>query len=104
MRSDDLCSTFVGDEVVTRGVSAPSSLSDDQDVDDLEGRPLVEGNRIGRFVVLRDLEGRSIAVAAGAVSAITATDDGALLMLPAGRMIHVSQTMETVLAWLDGPR
>ena len=102
MRSDDLRSTNVGDEVVTRGGSA--SLSDDRDVDDLEGRPLVEGNRIGRFVVLRDLEGRSIAVAAGAVSAITSTDDGALLMLPGGRMVHVPQAMETVLAWLDGPR
>ncbi|MBE7189935.1 hypothetical protein [Jatrophihabitans endophyticus] len=57
---------------------------------------------MGRFVVLRDLDGRTHAVSAGSVAAICETDDGTLLMLPAGRMIHVPQAMETVLAWLDG--
>ena len=80
-------------------MSAP--LEDDEMVD-LHDRPLVEGRRIGRFVLLRDLEGRSLAVAVGAVSAVSETDDGALLVLPGGRMIQVPQAMETVLAWLDG--
>lgn len=77
---------------------------EERDADDLGCPRSTEGTRIGRFVVLRDLEGRSVAVAVGAVSAITDTDDGALLMLPGGRMVHVPQTMETVLAWLDGRR
>ena len=79
-----------------------SSLLEHQEAVDIEGRPLLEGTRIGRFVLLRDLEGRSIAVAAGSVSAISETDDGALLMLPGGRMVQVPQAMETVLAWLNG--
>ena len=81
-----------------------ASLFEERDADDLGSRPPIEGTRIGRFVVLRDLEGRSVAIAVGAVAAITDTDDGALLMLPGGRMVHVPQTMETVLAWLDGRR
>ena len=79
-----------------------SGLLEEGEADDLEGRPLLEGTRIGRFVVLRDLEGRSLAVAAGSVSAVSETDQGALLMLPGGRMVQVPQAMETVLAWLDG--
>lgn len=57
---------------------------------------------MGRFVVLRDLDGHIHAVAAGAVGAICTTDDGTLLMLPGGRMIQVPRSLETVLAWLDG--
>lgn len=64
--------------------------------------PLLEGTRIGRFVVLRDIDGRTHAVAAGAVGAVCATDDGALVMLPAGRMIQVPQSLEIILMWLDG--
>jgi hypothetical protein len=45
---------------------------------------LAEGTRVGQFVVLRDIDGRTHAVAAGAVAAICETDDGALLMLPGG--------------------
>ncbi len=67
-----------------------------------DGDCLAEGTRIGRFVVLRDLDGRTHAVAAGAVSALCETDDGALLMLPGGKMIHVPRPMEVILAWLDG--
>ena len=63
---------------------------------------LHEGERIGRFVVLRDLEGNRHAVAASAVSAICQTEDGTLLLLPGGRMIHVPQCLSIVLAWLDG--
>lgn len=63
---------------------------------------LHEGERVGRFVVLRDVDGRVHAVAAGSVGAMCETDDGTLLMLPGARMVHVPQGMAVVLAWLDG--
>ena len=55
---------------------------------------LVEGQRFGRFVVLRDTDGRVYAIAAGAVAAACETDDGTLLMLPGA--------LTSVLGWLDG--
>lgn len=63
---------------------------------------LEEGTRVGRFVILRDLNGATHAVAIGSIAAVCETDDGALLMLPGGRMVHVPKSMETVLGWLDG--
>jgi len=63
---------------------------------------LEDGQRIGRFVVLRDLGGQVHAVSAGSVGAVCETDDGSLLLLPGGRLIHVGQSLATVLAWLDG--
>ena len=66
------------------------------------GAPLQEGERVGRFVILRDVDGRVHAVAAGSVGAVCETDDGTLLMLPGARMVHVPQAMGVVLAWLDG--
>lgn len=65
---------------------------------------LHEGERVGRFVVFRDIEGNTHAVAAGSVAAACQTDDGTLLMLPGGRMVHVPQSLAMVLAWLDGRR
>lgn len=65
-------------------------------------RRLLEGTRIGRFVIMRDVEGRTHAIAAGSVAAVCETDDGALLMLPGGRMVQVPRALGTVLAWLDG--
>ena len=64
--------------------------------------PLAEGQRVGRFIVLRDLDGVTHAVAAGSVGAACATDEGTVLMLPGGRMVHVPRSLGTVLAWLDG--
>ena len=64
--------------------------------------PLADGTRVGRFVVLQDLNGTRYAVATGSVSALCETEDGALLMLPGGRMVHVPQSLEMVLGWLDG--
>lgn len=61
-----------------------------------------EGDRVGRFVVFRDREGRLHAVAAGAVGAVCETDDGGALLLSSGRLLHVECTLATVLAWLDG--
>lgn len=66
------------------------------------GDELSEGERVGRFVVLRDTDGRVYAVAAGSVAALCETDDGAMLMLPGARLLHVPRTLATVLAWLDG--
>ena len=63
---------------------------------------LEEGERVGRFVVVRDVEGRVHALAASSVAAVCETDDGALLMLPGGRMVHVPRPLRVVLDWLDG--
>lgn len=63
---------------------------------------LEDGTRIGRFVMLRDLDGKAYALATGSVAALCETEDGSLLMLPGGRMLHVAQPMEVVLGWLDG--
>lgn len=64
---------------------------------------LSDGTRVGRFVVLRDIDGRVHAVAAGSVAAACETEDGdTLLMLPGARVVRVSQRLETVLGWLGG--
>ena len=55
---------------------------------------LVEGDRIGRFLILRDVDGITHAVATGAVAAMCQTDDGVLIMLPGGRLIHVPHPLE----------
>ena len=68
------------------------------------GIPPQEGERIGRFVVLRDPEGRLHAIAATSVSAICEADDGVVLLLPGGRMMKVEQDMATVLEWLERSR
>ena len=62
---------------------------------------LQEGNRLGRFVILRDVEGRLHAVSPSSVGAICEIDDGSLLMLPGGRMLQVSRDLGTVLGWFD---
>lgn len=67
-----------------------------------EDDDLCEGQRVGRFVLLRDVEGRMHAVTAGGVGAICEVDDGAVLMLPAGRLLHSARSMRTVLHWLNG--
>ena len=64
-------------------------------VEDLEA-----GQRVGRFLVVRDVEGQRHAIAVGAVSAIGETDHGALLLLPGGRLIHVPQPLDRLLRWL----
>ena len=55
----------------------------------------------GRYVVLRDRDGRRTAVARGAVSAISEGEDGgALLYLPGGRVVCVEDDLDAVLGWL----
>jgi hypothetical protein len=62
---------------------------------------LQEGQRVGRFVILKDWDGTLHAVAAGSVGAMCQVEDDTLLMLPGGRMLQVARPLETVLAWLD---
>lgn len=63
---------------------------------------LLDGERVGRFVVLRDIDGRVHAVAASSVVALCETDDGAMLLLPGARIIHVTRPLPVILGWLDG--
>ena len=54
-----------------------------------------------RYVVVRDRDGRRTAVARHAVSAVCETEEGgALLLLPGGRIVHVEDSLDTVLTWL----
>ena len=74
--------------------------------DDEEGggveAPLIEGTRVGRYVIVRDVDGRMHALASNAVGAACETDDGTLLMLPGAKLVHVPRKLSTVLQWLDG--
>ena len=63
---------------------------------------LQEGERVGRFLVLRDQDGCLHAIAAGAVSVMREVDDGTLLLLSGGRVLSVPRALRTVLGWLDG--
>ncbi len=63
---------------------------------------LQEGERVGRFLVVRDQDGILHAVAAGAVTVMREVDDGTMLLMSGGRMLSVPRTLRTVLAWLDG--
>ena len=68
----------------------------------MSSRPLEEGERVGWYVVLRDHDGRLHAVSAMGVGAVCETDEGSLLMLPGGRLIHVHHPLPVILAWLNG--
>jgi len=59
------------------------------------------GQGHSRYVVVRDRDGRRTAVARHAVSAVCETEEGgALLLLPGGRIVHVEDSLDTVLTWL----
>lgn len=63
-----------------------------------------EGDRVGRFVILRDVDGRLHAILATSVSLVCEADGGSMLLLPGGRAIMVDRDMGQVLAWLGcGP-
>ena len=75
------------------------SISANQDA---EGE-LEDGARVGRFVVLRDVDGRRHATAVTGILALSDADDGdTLLHLPAGRILRVPYPLTAVLAWLEG--
>ena len=67
-----------------------------------EDEGLREGQRLGRFLVLRDQDGTLNAVAASAVNVLREVDDGTLLLLSGGRVLSVPRALRTVLGWLDG--
>jgi hypothetical protein len=60
-----------------------------------------DGQRFGRFVLLRDLDGTLQALSATAVVAACETDAGTVLLLPGGRVVQVQQPLLEVLSWLD---
>ena len=63
---------------------------------------LEDGARVGRFVVLRDVDGRRHATAVTGILALSDADDGdTLLHLPAGRILRVPYSLTTVLAWVE---
>lgn len=68
----------------------------------VEAFAIDEGDRVGRFVVLRDRDGNLVAIAPGAVNAVCETEDGNVLIQFGGKMTLVDQSTATVLAWLDG--
>ena len=53
-------------------------------------------------IFLWDIDGWTHAVAPGSIAAICEIDEGALLMLPGSRMVHVPKPIAVVLGWLDG--
>jgi hypothetical protein len=69
----------------------------------LQDSGLAEGTRLGRYVVVRDVNGRRHALAATAVVAISEEEDGDIvLFLPGGRALRISVPLATVLDWLNG--
>jgi len=59
--------------------------------------------KIGRFVLFRDIEGRMHALSPTAVSAICDTGDGSsVLLLPGGKVIVVEHEVPQVAAMLSG--
>jgi hypothetical protein len=63
---------------------------------------LEEGQRVGRFLLLRDQDGCMHAVAAGSVSVLREADGATLVMLSGGKVLKVERALHRVLAWLDG--
>lgn len=62
---------------------------------------LEPGTRVGRYVVLRDIEGQLVALSVGSVAAIREGESGTVLMLPAGRLLIVPDALAVVLEWLN---
>lgn len=63
--------------------------------------PSAGGRHGRRSRTTSDVDGRAHAIAAGVVAVICDAEDGALLMLPGGRMVRVPEDLATVLGWLD---
>lgn len=60
-----------------------------------------EGERRGRFVMIRDSDGRLHALSATSVSVVCEdADGGCLLLIPGGRMIRSERALEEILDWL----
>ena len=58
--------------------------------------------RIGRFLLLRDHEGRLMAVSPTALLVAAATDDGGTVaILAGGRSVRFEEDVETVAGWFS---
>ena len=64
--------------------------------------PLEDGERVGRYLIIRDVDGRRHAIGAGAVQAVSEVDSGAMLVMPGGKLLEVPWSLKRVLEWLDG--
>lgn len=63
----------------------------------------VPAERLGRFVVVRDVEGTLYAVAPTAVLVAVATEDGGTVALFAGgRAVRFAEDLRTVAYWFSG--
>lgn len=56
--------------------------------------------RIGRFLLLRDMEGRLVAVSPNALLVAAATDDGGTVaVLAGGKALMFAEDVPTVVGW-----
>ncbi len=63
------------------------------------------GQKVGRYVCLRDVDGRRHAISVTAVVAVSDDGcDGSLLLLPGGRLVRVDAAVEVVVDWLSRER
>lgn len=59
--------------------------------------------RLGRFLMVRDVEGTLYAIVPSAVLVAVATDDGGTVaVLAGGRAVRFGEDVETVAAWFSG--
>ncbi|MBV9747497.1 MAG: hypothetical protein JO157_01665 [Acetobacteraceae bacterium] len=61
--------------------------------------------RLGRCVMVRDVEGTLYAIAPRAVLVAVATEDGGTVaVLAGGRAVRFAEDVQTVAAWFSGVR
>ncbi len=70
-------------------------------LDDVGATAIAEGQRYGRFAILRDVDGSWQALSVTAVMAACETDSGTVLLLPGGRLLQTPRPLLEVLSWLD---
>ncbi len=59
--------------------------------------------RLGRFLLVRDVEGTRYAIAPTAVSfAVETQDGGTIAFLQGGRAVRFNEDLETVARWFSG--
>ncbi len=64
-----------------------------------------DGAQLGRFILVRDIDGRLHALSMSAVVAICAVeDDGSVLLLPGGRVVRLAQDVMQVAGWFSPGR
>ncbi|MFC7738645.1 hypothetical protein ACFQX4_23210 [Roseomonas sp. GCM10028921] len=62
---------------------------------------LTDGTRIGRFVILRDVDGVRHAVSSGGVQAMGDLDGDTLVHLSGARTLRVPHSLATLLSWFE---